>query len=296
MSSINRALADFRRVGAGDAAVFLSDFEVFGPSIVVFDAPARTLLDDVAKFLARQFQKTVAADASRHALEEKIDNFFQARLYVVAREVCDDQTHAAVDVESNAAGRDHTALVHIHGRNAADGESVAAVAVGHAKRVARDARQRGDVANLLVNGFVHFAHELFCRDDPRRHAHALFVSHRYFPDGIRDFSHFVDDAHVNCVLTKDRFQQLCWMIRLRTPRFGPPVGVAWSGYRCLPRRRLAVCADRVAGCDPALRNEFTHQKTSSLRTTRRMRFMRALRSASLMRNTLNIASATCSTS
>src|SRR5213596_2816340 len=163
----------------------------------------------------------MAADASRDALEEKIDNFFQVGPYVVEREVCDDQTHAAVDVESNATGRDHTALVHIHGRNAADREPVAAVAVGHAKRVARDARQRGDIADLLVNGFVHFAHELFCRDDPRRYMHALFVSHRYFPDGIRDFSHFVDDAHVNCVLTKDRFPQPWWMIRIPMPTVRP---------------------------------------------------------------------------
>src|SRR5207245_5088870 len=102
----------------------------------------------------------MAADASRDALEEKIGNFFQVGPYVVEREVCDDQTHAAVDVESNATGRDHTALVHIHGRNAADREPVAAVAVGHAKRVARDARQRGDIAVLMVNGFVSYGNKI----------------------------------------------------------------------------------------------------------------------------------------
>ena len=100
------------------------------------------------------------------------------RLHVVQRQVRGDEAHAAVNVESNAAGRDDAAFVHVHRRDAADGESVTAVAVRHAERVARDARQRRDVADLLVNGFVHFAHQFFCRDDPRRHAHALLVTRR----------------------------------------------------------------------------------------------------------------------
>jgi hypothetical protein len=59
--------------------------------------------------------------------------------------------------------------------------------VGHAKRVASDAGQSGNVADLLVNGFVHFAHQFFCRDDSRRHAHAILVGDRYFPDCLRNF-------------------------------------------------------------------------------------------------------------
>src|SRR5712691_2507133 len=137
----------------------------------------------------------MAADASWHALVEPVNDAMQMRFHIVEREVCDDQTHAAVNVEPDSAGRDHTTLVHVHGGDAADRKPVAAMSVGHAECIAGDAGQRGDVADLLVNGLVHFAHELFCRDDPRRYAHAFFVGHRYFPDGVRDFSHFVDHAH-----------------------------------------------------------------------------------------------------
>ena len=144
----------------------------------MFNAPARALFDDFAKLITRDFQKTVAADACRHALEKKIDDFFQTRLHVVDGEVGDDQPHAAIDIESNATGRDYAALVHVHRRDTANWKPVAAMAVRHAERVAGDAWECGDVADLLVNGFVHFAHQLFRSDDSRRHAHAIFVSHR----------------------------------------------------------------------------------------------------------------------
>jgi hypothetical protein len=96
-------------------------------------------------------------------------------LHVVHREVGGDEAHAAVDVEPDSAGRNHAAFVHVHGGDAADGKSITAVAIRHAERVAADPRQSGYVADLLVNRFVHFAHQFFRRDNPRRHAHALFA-------------------------------------------------------------------------------------------------------------------------
>ena len=71
-------------------------------------------------------------------------------------------------------------------------------------------------------------------------------------------------------------------------------GAFWSA--ALLRRFLTVRDDRPPSFAPALRKESTHQKTSSLRTPRRMRFIRALRSAGLMRNAFTIVSAICSTS
>ena len=124
------------------------------------------------------------ADPGRDALEKPIDDFFQPRLDVIQREIRTDQAHAAVDVEPDAARRDHAAFVHIHGCDAADRKAVAAVAVSHAQRVARDAWQGRDVADLLINGFIHFAHQFFCGDDPCRHAHTLFVTRRQFPNCV----------------------------------------------------------------------------------------------------------------
>ena len=53
VAAVDCAFADFRCVGAGDATVLLSKFEVFLPAVIVFDTPACTLLDDVAKILTR---------------------------------------------------------------------------------------------------------------------------------------------------------------------------------------------------------------------------------------------------
>ena len=82
----------------------------------------------------------MSANARRHTLKKAIDDFFQARLYIFQCQVRGDEAHAAVDVEPDAAGRDHAAFVHIHGSDTADGKSITAVAIRHAKRVARDSR------------------------------------------------------------------------------------------------------------------------------------------------------------
>ena len=82
----------------------------------------------------------MAPDARRHALEKKIDNSFQMRFHVIVREVRRRQPHAAVDVEADAAGRDHAALLDVHCGHPADWEAVAKMSIRHAKRVTRDAR------------------------------------------------------------------------------------------------------------------------------------------------------------
>src|SRR5882724_3832806 len=61
-------------------------------------------------------------------------------------------------------------------------------------------------------------------------------------------------------------------------------------------RRFLTGDDPPVSFAPAFRNESTHQKTFSSRTTRRMRFMRAVRSAALIRNAFKIVSAISSTS
>ena len=171
-------------VAAFDCAVADFRCEVFLPAKIVFDTPARPLLHQIPKLAMRQFEKSVRADPSRDALEKAIDDFFQPRLHVIQRELRSDQAHAAVDVKPDPARRNHTASMHVHGCHAADRKSITAVAVSHAQRVARDAWQGRDVADLLINGFIHFAHQFFCGDDSCRHAHTLFVTRRQFPNCV----------------------------------------------------------------------------------------------------------------
>src|SRR6266446_8549662 len=69
------------------------------------------------------------------------------------------------------------------------------MAIGHAERIACYAGQSRDIANLLVNRFVHFAHQFFRRDDPSRHAHAFLVTRRQFPNRVRNFLQVINDGH-----------------------------------------------------------------------------------------------------
>ena len=84
VAALNRAVADFRCVRACDATVLLDKLEIFLPAEIVFDAPARALLHQIPKLAVRKFEKSVSANARRHALEKPIDNFFQMRLHVIA--------------------------------------------------------------------------------------------------------------------------------------------------------------------------------------------------------------------
>ena len=69
------------------------------------------------------------------------------------RQVRAQQPHAAVDVEADAARRDDRArVVHVERGDVADREAVARVDVGQPDRRAHDARQRGDVRELLHRG------------------------------------------------------------------------------------------------------------------------------------------------
>src|SRR6185369_13428037 len=96
----------------------------------------------------------------------------EVRAHVRSVEPGTQETDAAVDVEADAARRDH-ALVRVDGGDAADGEAVAPVEVGHGERVADDAGQVRDVHHLRERGVVaQLAHELIAGVDAPGHAHA----------------------------------------------------------------------------------------------------------------------------
>src|SRR5882724_9622415 len=118
--ALDCALADFRGLGTCDATILLGKLEIFLPAHIALDAPARTLFHQVSKFGVRHFQETVSAHAGGHPLKKLIDDFSQTRLHIVQSQVCGDEAHAAVDVEPDAAGRDHAAFVHVHRRDSAN--------------------------------------------------------------------------------------------------------------------------------------------------------------------------------
>ena len=85
--------------------------------------------------------------------------------------------------------------MHVHRGDSANGKSISAVAIGHAKRVTCDPGQCGDVADLFVNRLVHFTNQFFGRNDPRWHAHPLLVARGELPNTVRNFLQLINDGH-----------------------------------------------------------------------------------------------------
>ena len=112
-----------------------------------------------------------AADPGGNLGEERIREKRLMRLDLGPRQTGGKQSHAAGDVEADAAGRDH-ALVRVEGRHAADREAVAPVGIGHGVGRLQDTRQPGHVRGLLEDLVVHLLDQIATRVDHRRHPHA----------------------------------------------------------------------------------------------------------------------------
>src|SRR5215467_1623817 len=97
-------------------------------------------------------------------------------------------TSEAIDIVTDSTGRNDSAA-HIEGRNAADGESIAPMAIGHTEGIAADPRQAGDIRHLVEYAGVHRLENRRGRIDPGRHKHPRFFSRRNLPNLIGDPLH-----------------------------------------------------------------------------------------------------------
>ena len=174
-------------IGPREAAPLLGQLQVLRQRVAVLHAPARAVLDHPAEFAARTADETAAADPGRNRAEQLVHQFADARPHLLLGQGRQAEAHAAVDVEADAAGRDHAA-VRVHRRHAADREAVAPVAVRHAEGVVDDAGQAGHVGDLVEDAGLHAAQQRLRGDDPRRDPHPLLEGDREFPDGIGYFA------------------------------------------------------------------------------------------------------------
>ena len=87
-----------------EGPLVVSNFAGPKPANVRMGLPLRAVFDDVAKILTRQFEKSMTSDSCGDALIQPVNDLTQIRLHIVQREIGNNQAHAAVDVESNAAG------------------------------------------------------------------------------------------------------------------------------------------------------------------------------------------------
>src|SRR4029077_10829295 len=127
------AVGDFRAFAAGDAAVLFDLREVGLAAVAVLDSPARAAFHHAAQFVHGYGQRTRGADTGGHVAEEAVHKFAQPRLDLLACKPRRQQSHAAVDVVADAAGRDDS-LIEIECRDATDREAVTPMDIWHRER------------------------------------------------------------------------------------------------------------------------------------------------------------------
>ncbi len=123
--------------------------DVLVGAVAAFHHVWRAFDDQLYHFAACELYLAGAAHAAGHGGKERVDQLFQARPAVFGGDVGAHQAHAAIDVVPHAAGADYAAFLRVGGRDAANAEAVAPVDIRHGERGADDARQRGDVGDLL---------------------------------------------------------------------------------------------------------------------------------------------------
>src|SRR5262245_15591158 len=82
------------------------------------------LAHQTVQFLGVEFVFAAATGAGRYLTKQFFDQGDLVLLDIAPREVRAHQAHAAVDVVTHSAGRDHAALVRIGCRHSADAEPV----------------------------------------------------------------------------------------------------------------------------------------------------------------------------
>ena len=168
-------------LGFGQRSFGLGKLGVAGFPIPVVDHPARALNKNFVQVLEIDLDETGSASAARHVTEDLVQQLSHPWPNVRFLKVGADQTHAAVDVETDAARRDDARGV-VGGANTADRESVALVNVRHSQTGADDSRERRHVGRLF-EGFVlgDFVDDRFgCVDDNIR-AHTRLAVARKSP-------------------------------------------------------------------------------------------------------------------
>lgn len=103
--------------------------------------------------------------------EQRFGHSLLPRQNILYRQAGEHRSHAAGNVEADAAGRDHASLRRIEGGHAADRKPLTPMGIGHRDRGRHDPRQGGDIAGLLTNFIVHLGDKLLIRENDRRHAH-----------------------------------------------------------------------------------------------------------------------------
>ena len=99
-------LADLLGGGTGETAAAVDPVEVLRPAAFAVDAPAGALHHDVPELAVVETHEYPSTDSGGNGCKERFDHLRQARAHLRLGEGGADETHPAVDVESDSSRRD----------------------------------------------------------------------------------------------------------------------------------------------------------------------------------------------
>ena len=175
-------LGDLVRLGPGHAAMLLDAVQVRLHAVAPLHRPLSTAFQHGLHLSAGQPDRAGAAQAGGDVPIEMLGQPEFLHLDVSAPEAGVQGADPTGDVEPHTPGGDDTALARIEGRHPADGKSVAPVRVGHGIGRFDDARQAGDVAQLLRDLVVHVAQQALVAEQQAGDTHGPL--RRDAPEGV----------------------------------------------------------------------------------------------------------------
>src|SRR5262245_28071352 len=124
------AFAHHVGIRPGDAAALFGLVKVCFRAHSMVDCPARSLFENAVQIGVGSFEVTGLTGSGRNVAKQLMHQLTELRPHFVHFQRSAKQTHAAIDVETYAARRDHAVLL-INGCNSADRKAVALMNVGH---------------------------------------------------------------------------------------------------------------------------------------------------------------------
>ena len=181
-----RPPADSGGVGSRHAPPLFDPFEVVRLSPTLLHRPPRAAREELVELGDGEPHGSSPADSRRHGAVEVVSDRLEMLAERARLQASRERAHATGDVEADAPRRHDASAVGIEGGDAADGKAVTPVGVRHGEGGADDARERGDVGDLLADLLVERVDQDPAREDAARHTHRS--GGRQLPDVRFDFA------------------------------------------------------------------------------------------------------------
>ena len=142
------ARADGMRISPGNAAAFFCMIEIGLGSHVVFKGPLGTLFEDTIEVIVGNIQPAGLADSGWNVAKQLMHQIAKLGPDFLQCQISAQKTNAAIDIKTDAAGRDNAILLVDRG-NTSNGKAVALMNIRHCKGSADDAGKHRNVGCLF---------------------------------------------------------------------------------------------------------------------------------------------------